>query len=130
VDDLEFIRNIILALGGIPGLIAVFLIPALYKKIVKPYDRLFAGQGFTFEQGVWFFSTLMRLSQYTLCIVFPERSKKDPYGRSVYHGYDFRGNATRSQIRLSYIYVYGLAMAIFFAFALVVYDFIVTPVIG
>jgi hypothetical protein len=130
VGNLELIRNIILALGGIPGLMAVLLIPVLYKKIVKPFDRIFWGQGSTFEHGVWFFSVIMRLSQYTLCIVFPKRSKNDAYARSVYKGYDFRGNASSMQIKLSYVYVYGLVIAIFFSFVLIVYDFGFVPMFG
>jgi hypothetical protein len=79
---------------------------------------------------VWFFSVIMRLSQYTLCIVFPRRSKNDPYARSVYKAYDFRGNVSSTQVKLSYVYVYGLAIAIFFSFALIVYDFVIVPMFG
>jgi len=129
MDKIEFYRNIIVGLGGIPAFIAILLIPSIYKRIVKPFDVLFKGKGLTFEEGVWFFSTIMRLSQYTLCIVFPNRSKTDRYTKMIYNGYDFRGKSNRTQVTLSYIFVYGMFIAMIFALVLLVYDFLIVPAI-
>lgn len=129
MDKIEFYRNIIIGLGGIPAFVAILLIPSIYKRVVKPFDVLFKDKGLTFEEGIWFFSTIMRMSQYTLCIVFPHRSKTNRYAKMIYDGYDFRGKSDRTQITLSYIFVYGMFIAIVFSLALLVYDFLIVPTI-
>ncbi len=127
MDNIEIIREALLSLAQIPMCIALVLFPSIYKRILKPFDKLFAGEGFTFEHGVWFFSPIMRLSQYTLCIVFPNRSKNDAYAKLVYKGYDFRGHSNATQIRLSYLYVYSMLIGIFFGFIFFVYDLLIVP---
>jgi hypothetical protein len=128
-DYYDIPRIIILLLGGVPLFIAFGIIPLIYIKIVKPLDKLFYGKGLTFEEGVWFASTLIRMAQYTLCIVIPERSKKDRYAKLIYKGYDFRGNATREQVFLSYLYIVCFVLFLASSFLLILYDYIVRPLL-
>jgi hypothetical protein len=126
-DYYDTARIIILLLAGIPFLIEIVLVPIVYFKIVKPLDELFRGKGLTFEEGLWHFSLGMRMGQYTLCIVFPERSKKHPYAKMIYQGYDFRGNASKEQVILSYAFLICFIIILIFAFVLILYDFVIRP---
>ena len=129
MEHIELIRNILLALSGVTGFTAIAFVPSIYKRIVKPYDAIFLGKGLTFEEGVWFLRTIMRMSQYTLCIVMPERSKKDRYAKQIYKGYDFRGKSNKTQIRLSYIFVYGMFISIVLGLMFTLLDAVVIPML-
>ena len=103
MDFLEIPRNIIFAVIFVPSVVLFAITPLVYSKIVNPIDRLFKGKGLTFKEGLWHVSMAIRMSQSVLCIVFPKRSKKDKYAKLVYQGYDFRGNASKQQVILSYL---------------------------
>ena len=127
--DLEIPRNIIFAIIFIPSVVLFAITPLVYSKIVTPLDMLFRGKGLTFEEGLWHVSIAIRMSQYILCIVFPQRSKKDKYAKLVYQGYDFRGNASKQEVLLSYIYLTCLIVIFVMGALLILYDFVIRPIL-
>jgi hypothetical protein len=129
MDFLEIPRNIIFTIIFISSVVLFAITPLVYSKIVRPIDRLFKGKGLTFEEGLWHVSIAVRMSQYVLCIVFPQRSKKDKYAKLVYQGYDFRGNASKQQVILSYIYLSCLILIFVMGALLILYDFVIRPIL-
>jgi len=129
LDPIDTIREILYLPETLSFAALLVVFPLAYFKIVRVFDKQFYGKGLTFEEGVWFFSTTMRLSQYVLNIVFPSRTKTDKYATNVYKGYDFRKAATKSQITISFWYLSCMVIILFFGALILILDFVVVPLL-
>jgi len=129
MELIDTIRDWLYFPATISFLIVIIITPLAYTKIVRIFDKQFYGKGLTFEEGVWFFSPLMRLSQYVLNIVFPNRTNTDKYAKNVYKGYNFRKAATKDQITISYWYLSCMAIIMFFGALILILDFIIVPLV-
>jgi len=127
MELIDTIREWLYLPATLSFVVLMVVFPLAYFKIVRVFDKQFYGEGLTFEEGVWFFSTIMRLSQYVLNIVFPSRTKTDKYAKNVYKGYNFRKAATNGQITISYWYLSCMAIIMFFGALILILDFIVVP---
>jgi len=119
--------------------------PLAYWFLGRPYDKKYEPVNYIYEKGMWWISPMARLTSYTLGIVLqPYRHKKINNkllkrivkGRFAYQDkvyakvIDFRKEATKLQISLSYIMWIGFALLLITAFLVVFHNFVLYPEIG
>lgn len=120
----SLLRDWIFYVGALCFFIMVLTWVLGYFLFLRPFDKVFQGRNYLFEQGIPLFSYVMRMSRYMFSIAFPSHSKKDKGAQMVYEYYDFRGNATKLQIIVSYIYMLCVLLAIVLAAVLYTHDVI------
>ncbi len=124
-EAIEIIRYLLLAGGGICGLVGMILLPILYFRLTRKYDAMFPNHDdLTDARGIQ--GDINRTGRYMWCIVRKTLSQRNERIRKVTEGYDFRGNAPLLDIILCYLmFFFGLS----FLGSLLVY-FLLAEVFG
>ena len=92
---------------GIGALGFFIFLPILYFRLTRKYDAMFP-EYYRIIPLASIMGTVVRTGYYSSFIVFKNliNGKRHKIMRDVTNGYDFRGNASRLDIILSYLYMF------------------------
>ena len=107
-EAIETIGYLLLAGGGICGLMFMIMLPAVYFRVTRKYDAMFPDHAdLTDARGIQ--GEINRTGRYMWCFVRKNLSQRNERIRKVTGGYDFRGNAPLLDIILCYLmFFFGL----------------------
>ncbi len=104
----ELLGNLLILGGfGIGCLGYLILLAILYFRLTRKYDAMFP-EHYRIIPLPLIMGTVIRTGYYTSFIVFKNliNGKRHKIMHDVTNGYDFRGNASRLDIILSYLYMF------------------------
>jgi len=94
--------TLLLALGiGVSGLVSMILLPVVYFRLTRKYDPMFSDHA-NLTDGIGIQGEINRAGRYMWCIIRKNLSQHNERIRNITGGYDFRGNASLSDIILCY----------------------------
>ena len=103
-QEAEQLLRIIFVFGiGVCGIGFVFLLAILYFAVTRKYDAIFPEHHRLSTAGTSIWGNIHRSGAYAKFIVFKNTSKHAQHVREITRGYDFRKNATLTDIILSYL---------------------------
>ncbi len=120
-EAIEITRYLLLFGGGIGCLGYLILVVILYFRLTRKYDAMFPDYHHIIPLPS-IMGAVVRTGYYSTFITFKNRinSRRHKIMYDVTNGYDFRGNAPRLDIILSYLYLLFGFMFIGSAFILIV----------
>ncbi len=102
----ELLGNLlILGGGGIGCLGFVITFPIVYFRLTRKYDAMFPDHD-NLTDGIGIQGDVNRTGRYMWCIIRKNLSQRNERIRKVTGGYDFRGNASLSDIVLCYLMLF------------------------
>ncbi len=103
----ELLGNLLILAGGIGCLGYLILVGILYFRLTCKYDAMFP-EYYRIIPLPLIMGTVVRTGYYSTFIVFKNRinGRRHKTMYDVTNGYDFRGNAPRLDIVLSYLYLF------------------------
>ncbi len=108
LETKELLGNLLILGGFGIGCLGFFiLLPILYFRLTRKYDAMFPDHDRIIPLPS-IMGTVVRTGYYSSFIVFKNliNGKRHKIMHDVTNGYDFRGNASRLDIILSYLYMF------------------------
>jgi len=123
----ELLGDLLVFGGGIGGLGYLIMLPIMYFRLTRKYDAMFP-EYYRIIPLPLIMGTVVRTGYYIGFIVFKNliNGKRHKIIYEVTNGYDFRGNASRLDIVLSYLYMFFGFMLLAGAFTF----YILTEIFG